>query len=80
MDVFGFITGLLNAIAAIPKIGEIFERWVGYAVAWWMTRQTNVTAQMTLDAMSAQLHATNVDERVVANGMWRAAVSRKRSL
>lgn len=69
---------LLNAIVAVPKIGEMFERWIGFISAWYVGRQQGETLRLIVDAAALGARAKTQDDRVKVADAWQKALTRSR--
>lgn len=74
------IGALLEAIIAIPKIGAMFEKYIGMIVAWYLSNVKAENGQAIQDALA--FHLKNIDTkegRLESAKRWQAALSRGRS-
>lgn len=78
MTVAAFIYALLNALVAIPKIGDLVTSAVSGAVMWYVSRQNNETLSEIADAAAMAARATTDDERYKAAEAWQKALQRPR--
>lgn len=69
---------ILQAIIAIPKIGELINGWIGQIVAAWVGMQKDETRKGFLDAAALSARATTDEARYVAAQAWSDALKRPR--
>lgn len=75
----GWVVPLLNAIAAIPKIGEQLEKLVAKIVAWQMQRLTDAALSAIQDAAALQRRAKTKEDRYAVAQKWVDALSKPRA-
>jgi PIN domain nuclease of toxin-antitoxin system len=73
-----FVTSLLNALAAIPKIVGYVEQFAAAVTDWYVKRQTAQTLSMIADAAALGARAKTQKDRLDADKAWKAALSRDR--
>ncbi|MBK9496890.1 MAG: hypothetical protein IPO08_20920 [Xanthomonadales bacterium] len=75
-----FVTSLLNALAAIPKIVGYVEQFAAAVTDWWIKRQTTETLAMIADAAALGARAKTQKDRLDATKAWARALGRDRYL
>lgn len=73
-----WLSQLLDALVAIPKIGDMVSAAVTFIVQWWANKQTAETMAKVADAAALSARAKTQEERYAALEMWRSALSRPR--
>lgn len=76
---FAFVTGLLNALVAIPKIADQVEKVVTAVIAWWVGRSTDSNIRGLSDALAMTLRSKTRLDRINAAKEWREALSKPRT-
>ena len=74
------VTGLLNALAALPAIAGYVERFCSAVVAWWVARQKAEVLASIADAAAFAARANTQEERYAAAAKWQVALSKPRAL
>ena len=72
------VIAVLNALVAIPKIGDLVMQIVSGISAWYCAKQTGDTLRAISDACAFAARASNEEERYQAAERWRSALSRDR--
>lgn len=72
------IVAILNALIAIPKIGEIFLKLFSQIASWYCSIQTNETLRAISDAAAFAARAKTEEDRFEASERWRDALSHDR--
>lgn len=78
MSTLAFVTAILNALIAIPKIGDMVSSIVDAIVTWWASRQTGETLVAIADAAALSARAQTDADRYAAAEAWQKALSRPR--
>lgn len=68
---------ILEAMIALPKIGEQIRELIGAVSAWFMSIQDEANAKKIADAAAFALRAKTEEERYAASQKWRDALSRR---
>lgn len=69
---------LLNAIVAVPKIGQQIQGIIALVVLWYVQKSEKETLTKIADAAAYAARATNQEERLAAAQKWKEALSRDR--
>lgn len=72
------VLAILNALVAIPKIGEMVMSIVSQITIWYIARAENNSKQAIADAAAFAARASTDKERYEAAQMWHDALSRDR--
>ena len=73
-----FITGLFNALAAIPALINAVESFASAVTLWYCQRATNATLQAIANAAALAAHAQTDADRYAAAQAWQTALSKPR--
>lgn len=76
--ILALIPKLLEALIAIPKIGDMVSSVVDAIVSWWVARQTSETLDMIADAAALAARAETDADRYAAAAAWQKALSQPR--
>jgi hypothetical protein len=74
----GWVIPLFNAVAAIPKIAGLVERFAAAVVEWYVSRQQRETLSLIADAAALTARAKTQKERLDAASAWARALGRDR--
>lgn len=80
MSFLSFIPLVLNALVAIPKIGDMVMSAVSAVVLWWANKQTSETLADIIDAANLASRAQTQEERFAAAAAWQKALSRPKEI
>lgn len=69
---------LLDALIAIPKIGDMVMGVVSSIVQWWLNKQTANTLGLIADAAAQGARAQTDQDRYKAAAAWQKALSQPR--
>jgi len=72
------IIAILEALIALPKIGQLVVMFCTNIAAWWVSRQQETTYHEIINAAALSARAKNQEDRVKALQMWRSVLSRPR--
>lgn len=78
MNIIALIPLALNALIAIPKIGDMVMSAVNQVVQWWIQRQTNETLGQISDAAALGARAKTDADRYAVAAKWQEVLQRAR--
>lgn len=76
MSLISLIPALLDALVAIPKIGDMVTSVVSSIVLWWAGKQKLETLSLIADAAALSARAKTDPDRYAAAAAWQKALSR----
>ena len=71
------VIAILQALVALPKIGELVNGWLAQIIAWYISSQNERNAQAIADAAAFSLRAQTKEDRLAAAKKWQDALSRR---
>ena len=71
------VIAILQALVALPKIGDLISGWLSQIIAWYISSQNERNAQAIADAAAFSLRAQTKEDRLEAAKKWQAALSRR---
>jgi hypothetical protein len=80
MAIGAIVVAILEAISAIPKIGDMVGKGVSAVVLWWAQRQDQANQGAILDALAFGMKAKDKESRLEASKKWQEAISRPKPL
>lgn len=70
------VIAILQALVALPKIGELVAGMIQQIVVWYLQKQQGDTLAAIADAAATAARATNEAERFAAAQKWVDALAR----
>ena len=72
------IIAILEALVALPKIGQLVMMFCSTVSAWWLSKQQERTYHEIINAAAWSARAQTQEDRIKALQMWRAVLDRPR--
>jgi len=70
------LLNILEALIALPKIGEQISAFLAKIVAWYLSRVREQNKEALADALHFNLKAESKEDRILAAKKWQDALSR----
>ena len=77
MPALGVAIKVIEALIALPKVGEQIRDLINGLTSWWITSQNQHNAHAIADAAAFGLRASTKEERFEASKKWADALSRR---
>lgn len=69
---------ILSALAAIPALGQLIEKFCAAVAAYWLSSQNEQNYHAIMDAAALSARAKTREERLNALHTWQSVLSRPR--
>jgi len=69
------LLSIVEALIALPKIGEQINALLSKLLAWYISRLNNQNKEAITDALHFNLKAESKEDRIKAAKMWQDALS-----